>query len=212
MIVAVAVLLFLNPVWVGFDQDRSGVDRLTGYTPAQVRDVTGSILSDLVFGPPNFDVTLAGATAPVLDASERSHMADVRTVLMGLGIVALIAAILLLIVGLASRGRRLFWRAAAAGARVLAVGVVVVGLAFAIFFDQAFGLFHEIFFAPGTFMFDPQTEKLVQLFPDQFWSETSVALAGAVFALAVLVAVVGGRLGSEPGSSPGGSAREVVAP
>ena len=212
MIVAVAVLLFLNPVWVGFDQDRSGVDRLTGYTPAQVRDVTGSILSDLVFGPPNFNVTLAGAAAPVLDASERSHMADVRTVLMGLGIVALIAAILLVIVGLASRGRRWFWRAAAAGARVLAVGVVVVGLAFAVFFDQAFELFHEIFFAPGTYMFDPQTEKLVQLFPDQFWSETSVALVGAVFALAVLVAVVGGRLGSEPGSSPGGSAAEVVAP
>jgi hypothetical protein len=61
-------------------------------------------------------------------------------------------------------------------------------------------------------MFDPQTEKLVQLFPDQFWSETSVALAGAVFALAVLVAVVAGRLGREPGSSPDGSAAEVVAP
>lgn len=212
VIVAVAVLLFLNPVWVGFDQDRSGVDRLTGYTPAQVRDVTGSILSDLVFGPPNFDVTLAGATAPVLDASERSHMGDVRMVLMGLGLVALVATVLLVIVALASRGRRWFWRAAAAGARVLAVGVIVVGLGFAVFFDQAFELFHEIFFAPGTYTFDPQTEKLVQLFPDQFWSETSVALASAVFVLAVLVAVVGGRLGREPGSSPDSPAGEVVAP
>ena len=36
VIVAVAVLLFLNPIWVGFDQDRSDVDQLTGYTPAQV--------------------------------------------------------------------------------------------------------------------------------------------------------------------------------
>jgi len=202
VVVALAVLLFLNPIWVGFDQDRSGVDRLTGYTPGQVRDVTGSVLSDLVFGPPHFDVTLPGATAPVLDASERSHMADVRTVLMGLGFVALIAAILLLVVGLASRGRRWFWRAVAVGARVLVVGVVVVGLGFAVFFDQAFELFHEIFFAPGTYMFDPRTEKLVQLFPDQFWSETSVALAGAVLVLAILAALVGGRLGREPGASP----------
>jgi len=85
--------------------------------------------------------------------------------------------------------------------------VVVVGLGFALFFDQAFELFHEIFFAPGSYMFDPRTEKLVQLFPDQFWSETSVALAGAVLALAVLVAVVGGRLGREPDTSP-----EAVAP
>ena len=65
VIVAVAVLLFLNPVWVGFEQDRSDVVGLTGYTPAQVREVTGSILSDLVFGPPSFDVTVNGA--PVLD-------------------------------------------------------------------------------------------------------------------------------------------------
>jgi integral membrane protein (TIGR01906 family) len=196
VIVGFAVLLFLNPIWVGFDQDRSDVSGLTGYTPNQVRQVTGSILSDLVFGPPNFDVTLDGK--PVLDASERSHMADVRKVLMSLGFVALLAAILLIVVGVASGGRRWFWRAAAAGARVLTVGVVVVGVAFALFFDQAFLLFHEIFFAPGTFMFDARTEKLVQLFPDQFWSETSVAIAGAVLGLSVLVWKVAERLGRDP--------------
>jgi integral membrane protein (TIGR01906 family) len=203
VIVAVAVLLFLNPIWVGFDQDRSDVAGLTGYTPAQVRAVTGSILSDLVFGPPNFDVTLPGASAPVLDASERSHMADVRKVLLELGIFALIAAVLLAVVGVEGRGRRSLWRAAAAGARVLTVGVIVVGAAFALFFDRAFELFHEIFFAPGTYMFDPRTEKLVQLFPDQFWSETSVAIAAAVLVLAVAVAVVAGRLGSESVGMPG---------
>jgi integral membrane protein (TIGR01906 family) len=196
VVVGFAVLLFLNPIWVGFDQDRSDVSVLTGYTPAQVRDVTGSILSDLVFGPPNFNVTLDGK--PVLDASERSHMADVRKVLMSLGLVALLAAILLIVAGVASRLRRSFWRAAAAGARVLTIGVVVVGVAFALFFDQAFLLFHEIFFAPGTFMFDARTEKLVQLFPDQFWSETSVAIAGAVLGLSVLVWKVAERLGRDP--------------
>ena len=209
VIVGFAVLLFLNPIWVGFDQDRSDVSGLTGYTPNQVRQVTGSILSDLVFGPPNFDVTLDGK--PVLDASERSHMADVRKVLMSLGFVALLAAILLIVVGVASGGRRWFWRAAAAGARVLTVGVVVVGVAFALFFDQAFLLFHEIFFAPGTFMFDARTEKLVQLFPDQFWSETSVAIAGAVLGLSVLVWKLAERLGRDPSpasapASPGTAA------
>lgn len=208
VIVAVAVLLFLNPVWVGFDQNRNDVSGLTGYSPAQVEQITGSILSDLVFGPPNFDVTANGA--PVLDLRERSHMADVRTVLLGLGFVALVAAVLLALVGVASRGRRWFWLAAAAGARVLAVGVIVVGLAFAVFFDQAFSLFHEIFFAPGTYTFDPRTEKLVQLFPDQFWSETSVALAAAVLALAAVVALVGRRLGREPAVVPGDSSAAVA--
>jgi integral membrane protein (TIGR01906 family) len=205
----VAVFLFLNPIWVAFDQDRSGVDQLTGYTIAQVRDVTGSILSDLVFGPPMFAAKLPGAAAPVLDASERGHMADVRTVLMGLGTVALVAAILLLLVGFAARGRRWFWRAVAVGARLLIAGVVVVGLGFALFFDQAFELFHEIFFAPGTYMFDPRTEKLVQLFPDQFWSETSVALAGSILVLAILVAIAATSIGREP--EPGAANGEPAA-
>lgn len=64
VIVAVAVILFLNPIWVGFDQGRSDVDQLTGYTPAQVTEATGSILSDLVFGPPKFDVTLPELPPP----------------------------------------------------------------------------------------------------------------------------------------------------
>ena len=210
-----AVLLFLNPIWVGFDQDRSDVAGLTGYSPAQVRQVTGSILSDLVFGPPNFDVAVNGS--PVLDVRERGHMADVRTVLTGMGLVALLAAIVLLALGLMSRGAPWFWRAAQTGGKVLAVGVVVVGLAFAVFFDQAFELFHELFFPPGTYSFDPRLEKLVQLFPDQFWSETSVALAGAVLVLALVVVFAAGRIATNahltlpdpetasPAIMPGGS-------
>jgi len=199
-VVGVAVPFFLNPIWVGFDQDRSNVVGLTGYTPAQVNEVTGSILSDLVFGPPEFAVTLNGT--PVLDERERSHMADVRTVLLELGLVALLAAVVLATTGLASRGGRWFWRSVRTGAVILAGGVVVVGLAFAVLFDQAFELFHELFFPPGTYLFDQRSERLVQLFPDQFWSETSVALAGAVLIVAVVVAVGAGcQVGSPAGAA-----------
>jgi integral membrane protein (TIGR01906 family) len=196
VIIAAAVVLFLNPIWVGFDQGRSDVAALTGYTPAEVQQVTGSILSDLVFGPPAFDVPVNGQ--PVLDQRSRGHMADVRSVLMSLGLVALIAAVLLAAAAVVSRGRRWFWRAVGVGSTVLVGGVIVVGLAFAVFFDQAFELFHEIFFPPGTYLFDPKTEKLVQLFPDQFWSETSVAIAAAVLVLAVAVRAGALRLGREP--------------
>jgi integral membrane protein (TIGR01906 family) len=73
----------------------------------------------------------------------------------------------------------------------------VVGLGFAVFFEQAFELFHEIFFPPGTYLFDPRDEKLVQLFPDQFWSETSVALAATILGLALIVVFATGRLRRE---------------
>lgn len=206
--ILIATLLFLNPVWVAFDQDRSDVSGITGYTPAEVNAVTGSILSDLVFGPPNFDVAVNGT--PVLDSREQAHMRDVRSVLSGLGLVALIAVLLLVVVGIAARGSRWFWRAVALGGRVLVVGVIVVGVGFALFFDQAFELFHEIFFPPGTYMFDIRTEKLVQLFPDQFWSETSVALCAAILGLGILTAVVAARLGREPDQSDGSHSSDTV--
>ena len=93
VIVGLSVLVFLNPAWVGFEQDRTNVDRLTGYTATQVHQVTGSILSDLVFGPPNFAVAVNGV--PVLDARERGHMVDVRTVMGQLGSAAALAALVL---------------------------------------------------------------------------------------------------------------------
>jgi integral membrane protein (TIGR01906 family) len=191
-IVGLSVLVFLNPIWVGFEQNRSNVDQLTGYTADQVHQVTGSILSDLVFGPPNFAVTVDGT--PVLDARERGHMVDVRAVMGELGFAAGLAALVLVALGFYSRGRRWFWWAASIGAKVLLVGVVVVGLAMTLFFDQIFELFHEIFFAPGTYLFNTSSEKLVQLFPDQFWSETSIALAGIVLVLAIIVGRGGARL------------------
>jgi uncharacterized membrane protein len=72
----------------------------------------------------------------------------------------------------------------------------------ALFFDQVFELFHEIFFAPGTYMFSSSSEKLVQLFPDQFWSETSIALAGLVLLLALIVGVGAGRLATRAEETP----------
>jgi hypothetical protein len=55
-------------------------------------------------------------------------------------------------------------------------------------------------------MFDVRSEKLVQLFPDQFWSETSVAIAAAVLGLALIVvfaaARIAGRASFAPASGP----------
>ncbi len=192
VIVAAAVLLFINPIWVGFEQGRSDVTGWTGYTAGQVTQVTGSILSDLVFGPPHFDVAVNGVR--VLDSREIGHMVDVRSVMMTLGAIALLALIALLACGLVARRRHAFWRGVELGATVLLVGVVVVGAFFAVFFDQAFLLFHDLFFSPGTFSFDPSTEKLVQLFPDQFWSDTSIALAVVVLLFSSLVMLFARRV------------------
>ena len=184
VILAVAIIPFLNPLWVSFEQGRARADAWTGYSPAQLRQATDAILSDLIVGPPSFDVVVAGE--PVLNARERAHMTDVRGVFVGLAGLALVSVVVLLIANRLSRGSGEFWRAARRGVAVLAVGVLVAGVIGAFAFDAAFEVFHRLFFAGGSYTFDARTDRLVQLFPDQFWFETSLAL-GALMVLLCLV-------------------------
>ena len=66
----------------------------------------------------------------------------------------------------------------------------MAGILFAIFFEAAFQFFHQLLFPAGTYNFDPHTERLVQLFPLQFWSETSIALSVVLLALSLGVLAV----------------------
>lgn len=184
VIVAVAIAPFVNPLWVSFEQGRARADLWTGYPPAQLRATTDAILSDLVFGPPDFDVTVEGQ--PVLNARERSHMADVRKVFGGLAIAAVVSAVIL-IVAYARRGGPRFWRPVRAGAAGLGAGILVVGLVGAVAFDAAFEVFHRAFFAAGTYGFDPRTDRLVQIFPEQFWFDTGLTVGAVILILCLAV-------------------------
>jgi integral membrane protein (TIGR01906 family) len=191
VLVAVAILPFLNPVWVGFEQGRAEAAAWTQYAPADLRSATDAVLADLVFGPPDFDVAVNGA--PVLNARERGHMRDVRAVFVAFGALAIASAIVLVVAWRATRGRNAFWRAVRGGAVGLAVGVVALGIVGAVAFDLAFEVFHRLFFAGGTYSFDPFTDRLVQLFPEQFWFETSIAVGVVILVLSAVLAWAASR-------------------
>ncbi|HEY7736449.1 MAG TPA: DUF1461 domain-containing protein [Candidatus Limnocylindrales bacterium] len=196
VIIAVSLVPFLNPVWVAFEQGRSGALVATGYTADELRTATDSILSDLIFGPPAFDVTVRGQA--VLNERERRHMRDVRGVFAGFAAVALVGVAILAGGWLATRSRpgarADFRRAIRRGATGLGVGIVGAGILSMVAFDTLFELFHRIFFA-GNYTFDPNTERLVQLFPFGFWSETAFAVGGVILVLAL-----GVRTTARPGS------------
>ncbi len=189
-IIAITLPLFLNPVWVAFEQDRAQAAAWTGFTPAELRVATNAILADLVVGPPQFDVALDGK--PVLDARERDHMRDVRTVFIGFFAVALLLVAGGAIVASRRHGGDRFrtWRAVRAGAIGLIVVLLVVGVVALVAFDALFEVFHRLFFAGGSYTFDPATERLVQLFPFQFWQETAMAVGAVSIILAAIVALV----------------------
>ena len=194
VLIAVAVLLFLNPVWVSFEQGRTHAAELTGFSEADLRTATDSILHDLVIGPPDFAVQVAGV--PVLEERERAHMRDVRGVFGGFFLLAGIATFGLatLVAGARRMGHaERAWSAIATGMRWLIVGVVVAGAVAAVAFDQLFEVFHELFFPAGSFNFDPRTDRLVQLFPFDFWSETTIVLGVVIVAAAAVISIAARR-------------------
>jgi integral membrane protein (TIGR01906 family) len=192
VVVALAILPFLSPQWVAFEQGRAQAEAWTGFSTEQLRTATDAILADLVVGG---DFGVAIDDTPVLNEREQAHMADVRTVFRGLWILA-IASIVVLIGAARRRDGARTWRAVRAGALGLTVGTVVVGVIGLVAFDQLFSVFHEIFFPAGSYLFDPTTDRLVQLFPFAFWDETALVVGSVIIAIALVVALVAGRRAS----------------
>jgi integral membrane protein (TIGR01906 family) len=191
VIAGLAVVLFLNPLWVSFEQDRAGAAALTGFSAYEVHGVTGDVLHDLIIGPPDFAQTVAGRA--VFSDRERAHLADVRAVFTGFGAIVLLGVLVLVNARLVSHGAAWYRRAVGTGALILAGAVVLGGLVVALAFEQAFEVFHELFFAGGTYTFDPRTDRLVQLFPIQFWEETSLAVGVVILVVAGVAAWWGFR-------------------
>ena len=211
-IVALTLPLFLNPIWVAFEQGRAQATAWTGFSEPQLRQATDSILADLVFGPPAFDAEVDGA--PVLNERERGHMRDVRGVFMGFFVAALVAATVALVIAARRRGdeRGNSWRAVRTGAIGLTVALVIGGAISFVAFETLFELFHRLFFAGGSYTFDPSTDRLVQLFPFRFWQETAIAVGAVCIVLAAIVAVVASRRSAAGRIVPGSATLEGSRP
>ena len=190
VIVTASVTPFLSQRWVSFAQDRAQVTAWTGFTHEQVDAITASILHDLIFGPPAFDVEVDGV--PVLKEREQQHMRDVRTVFGGLYVAAALSVVVLLVAS-RWRDRVRLWGAVKGGSIGLIVGTAVLGVVGFVAFDQLFEVFHQIFFPAGSYDFDPATDRLVQLFPFQFWEESAMAVGAVIIVVAALVAWVARR-------------------
>ena len=82
------------------------------------------------------------------------------------------------------------------GAVVAGIAVAAIGIVAALAFEQAFLLFHQVFFPQGNFLFDPATSNLVRLYPDWYWQGITFRIGLsflAVAATAALAASIGLR-------------------
>lgn len=194
VVLGVAALPFMTPAWIHFEQDRAGAAALTGYPPEVLHAATDGLVHDLFLGG-DFGVAVP-FSGPVLDAAERGHMHDVRGAFAGFAGLALASGILLGVAAWRTRAVEARARLLAAirrGTASLAVLLIVLGVIAIVAFDAAFEVFHQLLFPGGNYNFDPSTEKLVQLFPEQFWSETALAYGAVAIGLSLASGWYAGR-------------------
>ena len=182
-------LLLFNPWFVGALQERHAVAEAFDTTPAAVDRVTAELLRDIYADGP-FTAAFKGRE-PLLDDAERSHMSDVARLVRLLAGIAVVALVLGVLAGVwlrfeARRQGRIMMLAAGA------IGAVAVGLAlfFAVAFDAAFTLFHELLFPPGTWQFAPGS-NLITLFPEPFWFDAALIAGATIVAGALAVTAIG---------------------
>ncbi len=191
-------LLLFNPWFVSFEQARNGVPARLATTQSEVDRVTAAMLCDLLFGCDDFAEGLprspSTSNEPLLTDAERSHMRDVAHLVRVLWL-ALLVAVALVVAGLAVLHRQprrigaiLLWTSGS-----VAIAAILVGAFFAIAFDQAFLLFHRLFFPQGNFLFAADS-NLLRLFPEGLWFESALVAGLLIVVSALAATLVGWRL------------------
>ncbi len=187
VIVGVAFVVLFNPPVTHFALRQAGSASILGLTEAQTEAVSDRTLGEMALGPGTFAFSAVPGGERFYDEAEASHLRDARTVMyLFLGFVAACAVALVAILA-RRRGESWAWRGVAAGGLGIAVAFATIGVIATVAFDQAFTLFHEIFFPGGNWEFNIATERMVQLYPTPFWELVSTVLAVATIGLGVAV-------------------------
>jgi integral membrane protein (TIGR01906 family) len=122
-----------------------------------------------------------GETISLFSAKEISHMADVRTLVQAMFLVQLISVALVLTLATALIvlwPARVFAAATLFGGLLMTSVIGAVGALAVVGFDGAWDQFHEIAFSNNLWQLNPATDHLIQMYPEAFWQDISMALGG----------------------------------
>lgn len=115
---------------------------------------------------------------PVYNERELQHMVDVKTVLrkaLAVWVGALLGLALLAFWAWRGDWWQTFRRGLSRGGWLTVILVLIVIAVVLVGFGIFFVFFHEVFFAPGTWIFY-FSDTLIRLFPERFWRDTFLAL------------------------------------
>ena len=206
-IIAVPLFLITGSITWAFNSpglynngfEKYSISRISGISDSDLRQVGADIRSYINSGnePLQVRTRIFGTEQELFNDREIAHMRDVKRLVWGVYILAMVSAIYLaamVAVGFARQRDRfigpLAKRAIYGGGLTLAL-LVVFGLSALVNFESLFIKFHQLSFANDFWQLDPRTDYLVRIFPDGFWVDATVWVAVRTVAGAMLLTVTG---------------------
>ena len=200
-IVTTNVRLLMNaPLVYSYAFDRYNGEEATGLSRADL-DSTGVALREYFNNDePTFfhTVTANGLTTSVLNARETRHMEDVKQLITWVNQLQIASVMFCVAYGIIffcwSREGNLRELAGQMLAGLLLGFVIVgaIGVAAIVAFDAAWEQFHVILFPSGFWLLNPRTDRLIQMFPEEFWRDATFMLGALCLLEAALVAAIAG--------------------
>lgn len=197
-LIAVSARWVINaPILYSFGFDRHQVAAYTGIERDQLLSA-GRQIRDYFNGNEEYldvRIRVRGVRWSIYNEREVLHMKDVRVLVRGVYRVSEAAGAFMLVYALASlalAGRqglpRLLRLLRLGGVLTLAI-VVGLGLASLIGFERLFLAFHFVSFSNDLWQLDPRTDYLVKMFPEGFFLDATLWIAGSAIlgALAFMV-------------------------
>lgn len=182
------VLVLLSPPVVHVGLDYAGSAVRLGISSDEAYRLSDRAIRELLIGPGTFAFPMGEGGPRFFDAAEASHLRDVRVVLFGLLLILGTAGAVMVVGFVRARRSAWFWAAVSTGAAIVVAGFTLIGVVLMVAFDAAFTIFHLVFFPGGNWSFDPNRQRIVQLYPTPFWEYAAAAMA--VLSIAAGLAVL----------------------
>ena len=164
-------------------------------TMDNIMDVTDQMMAYLIGNKAELSVItdVDGEIQDFFNEQDRLHLADVRNLFLGglkLRNYSVILATILMIVLRAKKAdfRRLVPIGYLQALFVYLILTAILGVAMSIDFTSCFTLFHKLFFTNNLWIFDPETDYMIRMLPEGFFSDMVIRV-GVIFI--VLLAVPG---------------------
>lgn len=183
----------------GFDKYNSAHD--TGIEPSDLlrvsRDFKAYFKNDLE--RLQTVVRVHGQERPLYNEREVLHMVDVKSIVQNVVRLQLITLVLFLLVAgvalmrMGGRAGLAFLTSALLWGSLSTIGVLVAaGLGSLVGFDALFVRFHELLFTNDLWLLDPNTDYLLKMFPEGFFLDATLIIAGFSLAGAIAVGTASG--------------------